>query len=175
MQLARRSDQIPGVPGIPEERPQASKVVFKEVNLKRERVNLSPVYSTVLHDSNRSTPRVGYVRLTQFSGNAADDMRYAIMDLEAAGVDEYVLDLRSNPGGLVSAGIEVASLWLDGDKTVFNVHGRDGPNLIQTTQNPMPALTHKPLAVLVNEESASAAEILSGEANDGHEPFVCIF
>ena len=69
---------------------------MQEVNLRRERVNLSPVYSTVLEGAGQE--KVGYVRLTQFSGNAADDMRAAITDLEGKGVDEYLLDLRSNPG-----------------------------------------------------------------------------
>lgn len=64
--------------------------------MRRERVNLSPVYSTVLPGYGEKT--VGYVRLTQFSGNAAEDMRSAIEDLEDKAVDEYVLDLRSNPG-----------------------------------------------------------------------------
>ena len=96
----------------------------QEVNLKRERVNLSPVYYTALK-AKGADDSVGYVRLTQFSNNAAEDMRAAITDLEAQGVGEYILDLRSNPGGLVSAGINVASLWLDGEKTVFNIEGRE--------------------------------------------------
>jgi C-terminal processing protease CtpA/Prc len=46
---------------------------------------------------------------------------YYFCPVQAAGADRYILDLRSNPGGLVSAGVEVASLWVDGDKPVFNV------------------------------------------------------
>ena len=94
------------------------------MNLKRERVNLSPIYYTALK-AKSADDHVGYVRLTQFSNNAAEDMRAAITDLEAQGVGEYILDLRSNPGGLVSAGINVASLWLDGEKPVFNIEGRE--------------------------------------------------
>ena len=97
----------------------------QEVNLKREHVNLSPVYYTALKAKGADDGSVGYVRLTQFSNNAAEDMRAAITDLEAQGVGEYILDLRSNPGGLVSAGINVASLWLDGEKPVFNIEGRE--------------------------------------------------
>ena len=44
---------------------------------------------------------------------------------QAQGVNEYILDLRSNPGGLVSAGIDIAALWLDGEKPVFTIQGRE--------------------------------------------------
>lgn len=87
---------------------------------------------------------------------------------QGQGVGGYILDLRSNPGGLVSAGINVANLWLDGDKPVFSIQGREGVSMLQTTQDPSMALTHKPLAVLVNEGSASASEILAGNAPHGH-------
>jgi|LauGreSBDMM110SN_4_FD.fasta_scaffold23874_2 C-terminal processing protease CtpA/Prc len=177
-------------------------ILVQEITIKRDRVNLSPVYSTALkreRDEGRSD--VGYIRLAQFSNNSAADMRAAILELEvglpdkeltsfmqwfikcplpsplvdhqAQGVGEYILDLRSNPGGLVSAGINVASLWLDGVKPVFSVHGRDGEPLVQTTEDPSLALTHKPLAVLVNEDSASASEILAGNG-DRHLPALCL-
>ncbi|GAX76907.1 hypothetical protein CEUSTIGMA_g4353.t1 [Chlamydomonas eustigma] len=175
--LARQKEQVPGDAGISETAP---KVLLKEVSLKRERVNLSPVYYTALNKVSSSNaieqergkddqlllPSVGYVRLTQFSSNAADDMRAAVKDLESQGVEEYILDLRSNPGGLVSAGIDVASIWLDGKKPVFNIQGREGDNLLQTTQDESPALTHAPLAVLVDQNSASASEILTGALRD---------
>ena len=51
---------------------------------------------------------------------------------------------------------------MDGDKPVFSIQGREGAPLVQTTEDASMALTHKPLAVLVNEDSASASEILAG-------------
>mmetsp|Transcript_25512 Transcript_25512/g.55512 ORF Transcript_25512/g.55512 Transcript_25512/m.55512 type:complete len:585 (+) Transcript_25512:49-1803(+) len=161
VKLARRSEQIPGVPGRPEARPT---VQYKDVALRRERVNLSPLFYTSFMDD--AGQKVGYIRLTQFSGNAADEMREAIQELEGQGASSYILDLRNNPGGLVQAGIDVAALWLDGDQVVFNVQGREGYRMAQTTESAAPALTKDPLVVLVNEMSASASEILSGALRD---------
>lgn len=166
VQLARRTEQIPGVAGVPEARPE---LLMKEISLKRERVTLSPVFYTALPNELEGGKRnVGYLRLTQFSNNAAEDMRNAIKDLESQGMDQYILDLRSNPGGLVSASIDIASLWLDGEQPVFNIQGRGGENLVQTTQQDLPALTQDPLVVLVDDGSASASEILSGALRDNH-------
>lgn len=126
-------------------------------------------------DGAGATPQVGYIRLTNFSGNAAEEVAGAISQLEASGsVSSYILDLRDNPGGLVRAGIEVASLWLDGAPTVFSITGRAGAVLRQTTEAPAGhrALTHAPLAVLVNERSASASEILSGALRDNKRALI---
>ncbi|KAF8061390.1 CTPA3 [Scenedesmus sp. PABB004] len=122
-----------------------------------------------------SAERLGYLRLTSFSQNAADDMARAIRELEAQGVAGYILDLRDNPGGLVKSGIDIARLLLDGHPTLFAISGRDGEPVQQVTlgQDGDPgspaassALTRRPLAVLVNGRSASASEILSGALHD---------
>ncbi|KAJ9519435.1 hypothetical protein QJQ45_023077 [Haematococcus lacustris] len=163
VKLARRTEGIPGVPARPE--PALKPVQFKEVAMKRESVAISPVFSTTLPDV-AGGPGVGYVRLSQFSGNAAADMRNAVAALERKGTERYILDLRSNPGGLVQAGVDVAALWLDGLQTVFNVWSREGGLQRQTTERPLPALTHDPLVVLVDGMSASASEIVSGALHD---------
>ncbi|GLI59856.1 hypothetical protein VaNZ11_001844 [Volvox africanus] len=116
---------------------------------------------------------IGYLRLTSFSSNAAAEMREAIQELEAAGASSFILDLRNNPGGLVCSSIDIARLWLDGSPVVFNVSGRE-PDEIQSqlVDAPGSALTHRPLAVLVNSGSASAAEILSGALHDNHRAVI---
>lgn len=72
---------------------------------------------------------MGYLRLSSFSSNAADDMHRAIAELERSGVAGYILDLRDNPGGLVKSGIDIARLLLDGHPTLFAITGRDGEPL----------------------------------------------
>jgi len=163
VKLARRTDQIPGEPGTPE--PPVPQIVYKDVDIKREKVAISSVYHTALADPNGGPP-VGYVRVTQFSNSAADDARAAVQDLESQGISRYIMDLRSNPGGLVRSGIDLVAMWLDGDKKVFNVESRDGIEQTQTTMSGKPALTHDPLVVLVNSSSASASEIVSGALHD---------
>jgi len=115
---------------------------------------------------------VGYIRLTQFSNNAADDMRKAVASLQGQGAGRYILDLRSNPGGLVKAGVDIAAMWLDGERPVFSISARDEPEMVQTTEHPGPALTHAPLVVLVDKMSASASEIVSGALRDNQRAVI---
>jgi len=146
-------------------------VVTKELMMQRASVSLSPVFATLLPDlwakgGAGPPPTVGYVRLSQFSANAAAKMRDAVVQLKAGGASSYILDLRNNPGGLVQAGVDVSAIFLDGSKTVFTVASRGEGQSIQTTENFSPALTHDPMIVLVDKGSASASEIVSGALRD---------
>ncbi len=106
---------------------------------------------------------IGYIRLNTFSANAAEEMREAINDLEKQNVPGYVLDLRSNPGGLLYSSVEIARMWLNKGDIVSTVD-RQGETDRQKANNR--ALTNKPLVVLVDGGSASASEILSGALQD---------
>lgn len=138
-----------------------------EVNLLRENIKLSPVFTTVLAHSapDGHILKTGYLRLTTFSQNAAADMEKAISELENDGAESYILDLRNNPGGLVKAGLDVAQMWLDGNEVLVNTIDRDGSTLPISLMNGH-ALTHDPLVILVNGGSASASEILAGALHD---------
>ncbi|MFW6264377.1 MAG: carboxyl-terminal processing protease CtpC [Cyanobacteriota bacterium] len=128
--------------------------------IERARIEIHPVRARV-----ESTPagEVGYIRLTQFSSNASEEMREAIKDLESKGVKSYVLDLRSNPGGLLYSSIDIARMWLDNGKIVSTVNRQGQADTKQANNR---ALTNKPLVVLVDNGSASASEILSGALQD---------
>lgn len=131
-----------------------------DYRLTRAKIEIHPV-----RYSSQSTPtgKIGYIRLNQFSANAADEMRNAIKELEKQNVTGYVLDLRSNPGGLLYASVEIARMWIDEGAIVSTVD-RTGENDRQVANNR--ALTNKPLVVLVDGGSASASEILSGALQD---------
>jgi carboxyl-terminal processing protease len=131
------------------------------VPLTRERIELHAVE----HQINTSPEgvKVGYIRLKQFNANASKDMRAALKDLEAKGVQGYVLDLRSNPGGLLVASVEIARQWLD-EGVIVSTRTRDGIQDIKRANGR--ALTKAPVVILVNEGSASASEILSGALQD---------
>lgn len=134
-----------------------------DVALTRQRIELHAVEHQI-----NTTPdggKVGYIRLKQFTATATKDMRLAVQDLEAKGVDGYVLDLRSNPGGLLVASVEIAREWLN-EGTIVSTKTRDGIQDIKRATGR--ALTDKPLVILVNEGSASASEILSGALQDNH-------
>ena len=134
-----------------------------EVKLVRERIELHAVE----HQLNTAPDgaKVGYIRLKQFNATAAKDMRKAVQELEAQGAQGYVLDLRSNPGGLLMASVDIARQWLN-EGTIVSTKTRDGITDVKRATGR--ALTSKPLVVLVNEGSASASEILSGALQDNN-------
>ena len=126
----------------------------------RERIEIHPVRA---HIRDTSVGKIGYIRLTTFNEHAAKDMQKAIEAQEKEGVEGYVLDLRSNPGGLLYSSINIARMWLD-EGTIVSTVNRKGISDKESAKNK--ALTDKPLVVLVNEGSASASEILSGALKD---------
>lgn len=131
------------------------------VSLTRQVITLNPVYADLR--TTTSGQSVGYLRLTQFNGNAAENLAGAIRTLDGAGAQGYVLDLRNNPGGLLQAGIEIARMWLPHGTIVFTV-SRQG--ILDSFEAYGPALNDEPLVVLVNEGTASASEILAGALQD---------
>ena len=131
------------------------------VDLIRDRIELNAV-DTRINTAPNGT-KLGYIRLKQFNANAAKDMRDAINELKGDGAEGFVLDLRSNPGGLLMASVEIARQWLD-EGVIVSTKTRDGVKDIKRASGR--ALTDKPVVVLVNEGSASASEILSGAIQD---------
>ncbi|MFM7550232.1 MAG: S41 family peptidase [Cyanobacteriota bacterium] len=134
-----------------------------ELKLVRERIELHAVD----HQLNTAPDglKVGYIRLKQFNATAAKDMRKAVQELEAQGAQGYELDLRSNPGGLLMASVDIARQWLN-EGTIVSTKTRDGITDVKRATGR--ALTSKPLVVLVNEGSASASEIISGALQDNN-------
>lgn len=134
----------------------------KEFQITRARIEIHPVKVSY---QNSPTGGIGYIRLNQFSANAATEMRSAIQNLEKKNVSGYILDLRNNPGGLLFSSVEIAQMWLK-DGTIVSTVDRQGKRDLEKANNG--ALTDKPLVVLVNDGSASASEILSGALKDNN-------
>ena len=138
---------------------RGSKSFFKI--LSREKIEIKSVSSKVNQTKNGLS--IGYVRIKQFNANASKETRDAIKDLETKKVAGYVLDLRSNPGGLLESSIDISRHFINKGVIVSTV-SKDG--LKETKKGNGQALTKKPLVVLVNEGSASASEIVSGAIKD---------
>ncbi|TBR57360.1 S41 family peptidase [Mastigocladus laminosus UU774] len=138
----------------------------KEFTITRARIEIHPV-----EFSQKQTPvgNVGYIRLKQFSSNAAKEMRDAIRNLESKQVSGYVLDLRNNPGGLLYSSVDIARMWMDRGTIVSTIDRRG--EVEREIANGR-ALTNKPLVVLVDKGSASASEILSGALQDNKRAVV---
>ena len=139
---------------------QTSNQSPREVILIRQKIELNPV-TAELHTENGR--KIGYLRLAQFSAKAAQELGENITKLKQQGATSYILDLRNNPGGLVQAGVEIARQWLNEGTIVYTVDRRGSIDEIDATGT---ALTEAPLAVLVNEGTASASEILAGALQD---------
>lgn len=131
-----------------------------DYDIVRERIEIHPVRASV---KDTELGKVGYIRLTTFNELAAKDMQKAIKEQEQQQVVGYILDLRSNPGGLLYSSINIARMWIN-EGTIVSTVDRKGISDRESAKNK--ALTDKPLVVLVNEGSASASEILSGALQD---------
>src|SRR5947209_12436302 len=103
--------------------------------------------------------KIGYVRISSFIQNTTDELKKALNDLKAEGVKGLILDLRDNPGGLLGAAVEISDLFVDEGKIVST----KGRNTVGKTYEAQREGTYEgfPMVVLVNGNSASAAEIVS--------------
>ena len=134
-----------------------------DVPLTRARIEIHAVKSALNTAPNGS--KVGYIRLKQFNANESREMRDAIRSLEDKGADGYVLDLRSNPGGLLEASIDIARQWLN-EGTIVSTRTREGIRDVRRATGS--AVTEKPMVVLIDQGSASASEILSGALKENN-------
>lgn len=133
----------------------------RDYNLTRAKIEIHPVRARVENTPNLG--KIGYIRLVQFSGNAVQEMKDAIELGEKENVNGYILDLRSNPGGLLYSSVEIARMFIDKGQIVSTV---DRVGQVDAHNANGSVLTNKPIVVLVDGGSASASEILSGALQD---------
>ncbi|MEB3337612.1 MAG: S41 family peptidase [Leptolyngbyaceae bacterium] len=131
-----------------------------DLPLTRARIELATVRYARKQEENT---QIGYIRLNEFSSHAGEQMRRAIRDLNAQKVDAFVLDLRGNPGGLLQASIEISRMWMETGSIVRTVDRRGNNEEIKANRT---ALTKLPLVVLVDGNSASSSEIVTGALKD---------
>lgn len=109
---------------------------------------------------------VGYVDVDIFSDSTETELAHAIDSLQREGLQSVIIDLRSNPGGLLAQGVAVADLFLNAGQTIVGIHGRTPEtNRVYADSAPerWPSL---PMAVLIDEATASASEIVAGALQD---------
>ena len=135
--------------------------LMKDFELERAIINVPSVKDTRMLDND-----IGYVRMLQFGESTAADLDAELKTLEEQGARALVLDLRSNPGGLLSAAVGVAEKFLRrGDLIVFT---RSRDNRMERAYRARPArpFPRVPMVVLINGSSASASEIVAGALQD---------
>ena len=129
-----------------------------EVTITREVIEFPTVESKMVDDG------VGYVRLMEFSKEVTNQVSRAIEELRSQGATRLIFDLRMNGGGLLNEAIGVASLFLPPDQPVVHIVYRDRPT--ETFKSRAKQAFDMPLVVLVDENSASASEIVAGAVKD---------
>jgi carboxyl-terminal processing protease len=109
---------------------------------------------------------VGYVALTIFSEESVPDLRRTIDSLRTAGMTSLIFDLRGDPGGLLDQGVGVADLFLNAGQRIVSMRGRTPDASRSYDDRAMQPWPHMPIVVLVDNNSASAAEIVAGALQD---------
>ena len=110
--------------------------------------------------------KIGYVRLNRFSETSSYELKDAVSELLRKKIRGLILDLRGNPGGLLTQAIEVTSVFLDKDKLVVETKGKASSQNRKFFSSGKPLSTELPLVVLVGEGSASGSEIVAGAIQD---------
>jgi carboxyl-terminal processing protease len=110
-------------------------------------------------------PGVGYVRLSGFNETTDREIAEALKELNASSLDGLILDMRGNPGGLLNEAVAVGDMFLDKNQLIVSHHGRSSPERRYYAVRGNQGVT-VPLVILVNNNSASATEIVSGAVQD---------
>lgn len=137
--------------------------VAKPINVKivRDNISINPVSYYGMVEGN-----IGYISFSNFTDNASLEVEKAVEDLKKQGATALILDLRSNPGGILDEAVNITNLFVNKGSTVVYTKGKvkQWDKTYKTTHMPIDTAIH--LAVLVNSGSASASEIVAGALQD---------
>lgn len=135
----------------------------REMTIRRQRVEVPSVDQVQMLDPEKG---VAYLKLTCFQKTTRRDLEAAMWRLHHEGMKSLIMDLRGNPGGLLVTAVEVADLFLDRG-IIVATRGRSSQEDFTYTARE-PGTWHLPLTVLIDQDSASAAEIFAGAIRDHH-------
>ena len=143
---------------------------IKEFSLERTEIKVQSVKGTRLVDQELTGLfKIGYIRLIQFNEPTAEELGKALDELQKRGMQALVLDLRNNPGGLLNAAVDVCAQFLPPNTKVVSTQGRVASQEHDyATSGYGKERPRFPIAVLVNEGSASGSEIVAGALKDLH-------
>ncbi len=157
---------IKGLPGTKVNITVKREGISEEIsyNIERAPVKIDSTEFVLMKESN-----IGYLRIKTFGGDTSQDVKKALTFFNTNKTDKLIIDLRFNPGGLLTAAVEISDFFLDKDQTVVSTKGRsDGgkENFFKAVSSP---IYKGKIIVLVNRGSASASEILSGALRDNNK------
>lgn len=132
-----------------------------DFNVQRKKIDIDPVPHYQMIDD-----KVGYISFIKFNTKASDAVKEAFLDLKSQGMEKLILDLRGNPGGLLNEAIEITNFFIPKGETVVTTRAKlkKWSETYRTRNEPIDL--EIPIVILINGNSASAAEIVSGSLQD---------
>lgn len=134
--------------------------ITKDIEITRELIKAENVKWHMIDD------KTGYVKIVEFTGHVTENFEKAMKDLKGKGMEALVLDLRYNPGGLLSAAVDISKQFINDNKMIVFTKGRKPENYQEFRAGGGAPYEMLPLVVLVNRYSASASEIVAGAMQD---------
>ncbi len=128
-------------------------------SIRRDNIELPCISANLMLDST-----TGYVRLSQFDNDSARDVELALREFDETGAENFILDLRGNPGGLLITAVDIIDLFIPAGEVAVRTFGEAvGANSFDTNRD---VVFHQPVVILVNGSSASSSEIVAGALQD---------
>jgi carboxyl-terminal processing protease len=160
--IGQVSDSLTGTPGTKVRatfaRPGVSTPI--EATFTRAEIHIPAVPYTLSFGN-----KIGYIPLQQFNENAAENVAAALKQFQSQGARGLIIDLRGDPGGILTESLEIANMFLQAGQQIASVKGREGPTENYTAKA-APIAPSIPLVILTDERSASASEIVTGALQD---------
>ncbi|MCU9612958.1 S41 family peptidase [Caldibacillus lycopersici] len=132
------------------------------IEVKRDTIPMETVYSSVMKSGNAN---IGYIEITQFSRETGKDFIAQLKALEKKKIEGLIIDVRGNPGGLLSSVEEIAGALVTDQKPMLQIEGRDGQR--EQVYSKLKEKKDYPMVVLTDKGSASASEILAAALKEG--------
>ena len=157
------SEMLRGIPGTEVKvgilHPKETKV--KYYNITRKQIYINPItYYNVVADS------IGYINLSSFTDNCSSELKKAYLELKDRGIKGLIIDLRNNGGGLLREAINISNFFLPKGEVIVSTKGKNESENTSYKAHNNPIDTDIPLIIMVNDESASASEIVAGAMQD---------
>ena len=146
----------------------------RDITLKRAIIKVKSVKyedKKLAGDESENPEKIGYIRISDFGATTTKELKEEIDALEKKDVIGYVLDVRNNPGGYLTAAIDVSDAFLDGGEIV-STRGKGKADIERSFAKPGDRTNGKPIVVLINHGSASASEIVAGALQDNGRALV---
>ena len=132
-----------------------------EFNIVRDIIKIESIKEAKIIED-----KIGYIQLVEFQEHTQKDFERELKKLEAKGMKGLIIDLRNNPGGLLSVAVEITDIFLPEGKTIVSTQGKNSAQNLVFKSHKEPAHLDYPIVILINEGSASGSEIVAGALRD---------